>query len=165
MNHSARPTTRLDICDQKTCVGVRSNELDEVRLALLPGAQQLADATFHHQPPRPVELESAIDEVEDRLAAIADVVPTASALVLLGPLARQLAQVVGGAEGGGLTLSIETVEGLFQRLASESLGNPAARRGLPSGNGFVAGVLILREFMHHLRFDSGIVEATSRQGS
>jgi hypothetical protein len=86
------------------------------------------------------------------------VVPTDSSLVLLGPLARQLAQVAGATAGGSSNVSIETVEGLFQRLASESLGNPAARRGLPSGNVFVAGVLILREFMHHLGFESITLE-------
>jgi exopolyphosphatase/pppGpp-phosphohydrolase len=158
MSQPARQTTRLDIGDRETGVVVRSGEIDEVRLAVLPGAQQLADKSFRHEPPRPVELESAIDVVEDQLAAAVGVVPTDSSLVLLGPLARQLAQVVGVGEGGGSTLSIEAVEGLFQRLASESLGNPTARRGLPAGNAFVAGALILREFMHHLGFESGTLE-------
>jgi exopolyphosphatase/pppGpp-phosphohydrolase len=158
MSQPARQTTRLDLGDRETGVVVRSGEVDEVRLALLPGAQQLADETFRHEPPRPGELESAIDAVEDQVMAAADVVPTASSLVLLGPIAQQLAQVVGGTEGGSSTLSIETVEGLFQRLASESLGNPAARRGLPAGNAFVAGVLVVREFMHHLGFESVTIE-------
>jgi exopolyphosphatase/pppGpp-phosphohydrolase len=158
MSQPARRTTRLDIGDRETGVVVRGGEADEVRLALLPGAHQLADESFRHEPPRPVELESAIDVVEDQLPAAVDVVPTESLLVLLGPLARQLAQVSGYAEGGDSTVSIETVEGVFQRLASESLGNPAARRELPAGNVFVAGVLILREFMHHLGFESVTLE-------
>ena len=164
MSQPAREMTRLDIGDRETGVVVRSGEVDEVRLALLPGAHQLADKSFRHEPPRPVELESAIDVVEDQLSAAVDVVPTKSSLVLLGPLARQLAQVIGCAEGGAATVSIETVEGLFQRLASESLGNPAARRGLPAGNIFVAGVLVLREFMHHLGFKLVTLEAQQRVG-
>jgi exopolyphosphatase/pppGpp-phosphohydrolase len=157
-------TTRLDIGDRETGVVVRSGEVHEMRLALLPGTQQLADETFRHEPPRPVELESAIDVVEDQLTAAVGVVPTDSSLVLLGPLARQLSQAVGATDGGSSTVSIETVEGLFQRLASESLGNPAARRGLPAGNVFVAGVLILREFMHHLGFESVTLEAQQLVG-
>jgi exopolyphosphatase/pppGpp-phosphohydrolase len=158
MSQPARKMTRLDIGDRETGVVMRSGEVEEVHLALLPGAQRLADETLRHEPPRTVELESAIDVVEDQLTAAVGVVPTASSLVLLGPLARQLAQVSGCAEGGASTVSIETVEGLFQRIASESLGNPAARRGLPAGNVFVAGVLILREFMHHLGFESITLE-------
>jgi exopolyphosphatase/pppGpp-phosphohydrolase len=159
MNQPARKTTRLDIGDLQTGLVVRNGEVDGARLSVLPGAQQLADKSFRHEPPRPVELESAIDVVEDQLTAAVGVVPTESSLVLLGPLARQLAQVSGGSERGDSTVSIETVEGLFQRLASESFGNPAARRGLPAGNIFVAGVLILREFMHHLAFESVTLEA------
>ena len=54
----------------------------------------------------------------------------------------------------GEAATIEAVERLFQRLASASLGDPMARRGLPTGNRFVATALILREFMHHLGFTS-----------
>jgi len=154
MSPTAQPTTELDIGDRQTSVVVRRGEVAEAQLALPLGSQQLADTTFRHDPPRPVELESAIDAVEDQILAVVDVVPPASSLVLLGPIARQLADVIRGAEGGSSTLNIEAVEGLFQRLASESLGNPAARRGLPAGNAFVAGMLIVREFMHHLGFES-----------
>ena len=159
MSQPARKTTRLDIGDRETGVVVRSGEIDEVRLALPIGAQQFAEKIFRHEPPRPVELESAIDAVEDQIMAVVDLVPPSSSLVLRGPIARHLAQVMEGAEGGSSAIGIETVEDLFQRLASESLGNPAARRGLPAGNAFVAGMLILREFMHHLGFDLVTIEA------
>jgi hypothetical protein len=156
MNQPARKTTRLDIGDLQTGLVVRNGEVDGARLAVLPGAQQLADKSFRHEPPRPVELESAIDVVEDQLTAAVGVVPTESSLVLLGPLARQLAQVSGGSERGDSTVSIETVEGLFQRLASESLGNPAARRGLPACSSCASSCITLPSSPSRSRRSNGL---------
>lgn len=157
MREGAQPTTALDIGDRQTDVVVRHGEVVEARLTLSLGARQLAKGIFRHEPPKPAELESAIDAVEDQLKTAVDVAAAGSSLVLLGPVARQLAQVR-LADGGSATIGLETIESLFQRLASESLGNPAARRGLPAGNAFVAAVLIVREFMHHLGFGSVTTE-------
>jgi hypothetical protein len=154
-----QPTTELDIGDRQTRVVVHRGDPAEVSVALSLGVQQqLADGIFGHEPPRPAELESAIDAVEDQVMKAVDVVPTGSSLVVLGPVAGQLAGVC-RADDGGATVSVATIEGLFQRLASESLGNPAARHGLPAGNAFVVGVLIVREFMHHLGFESVTIQA------
>ncbi len=49
----------------------------------------------------------------------------------------------------GPTMTIELVEQWFQRLASASLGHPAAMQGLPSGREAAATLLLLREFLHH----------------
>jgi len=46
------------------------------------------------------------------------------------------------------------MEKTFDRLASVSLGRPAAHEGLPDSTAFAATLLILREFMHHLKFAS-----------
>ena len=46
-------------------------------------------------------------------------------------------------------MSLETVEDWFQRLASASLGQPAAMQGLPAGREAAASLLVLREIMHH----------------
>ena len=49
----------------------------------------------------------------------------------------------------GTTMTIETVEQWFQRLAAASLGQPGAMQGLPAGREAAATLLVLREFMHH----------------
>jgi exopolyphosphatase/pppGpp-phosphohydrolase len=157
MREGTQPTTALDIGDRQIGVVVRRGEVAEARLTLAFGALQLAEEILSHDPPRAAELESAIDAVEGQLTAAVGVAAAESSLVLVGPLAKQLAQVH-LADGGSATVGLETIESLFQRLASEALGNPAARRGLPAGNAFMAGVLILREFMHHLGFGSVTIE-------
>ena len=51
-------------------------------------------------------------------------------------------------------MSLETVEDWFQRLASASLGQPAAMQGLPAGREAAASLLVLREIMHHRGYTS-----------
>ena len=57
----------------------------------------------------------------------------------------------------GPTMTIETVEQWFQRLASASLGHPGAMQGLPAGREAAATLLVLREFMHHCGYTTIVV--------
>ena len=50
-------------------------------------------------------------------------------------------------------LTLDSVELLFQRLASASLGHPHAMDGMPAGRE-PAAVLLIREVMHHLGYAS-----------
>lgn len=118
------------------------------------GACRIAEELFRHDPPRPAELETAIDVVEDQVMRVADRWPQAQALRVTGPFAGAIRDALGADPRADAIIGLEAVERLFQRLASASLGQSAARRGLPSGNAFVAAVLVLREFMHHLGFAS-----------
>lgn len=115
-----------------------------VSLALGPGS--VAARCFRQEPPTAVEMERAIDLVEDALMPLARVVPTGRGLWPAGALAAALPMVPGRLR--------EDVEDLFQRLASVALGHPAAGVGLPQDRVFVAAVLLLRELMHHLGFAS-----------
>lgn len=115
-----------------------------IRLAL--GAKRSAQAWFRSDVPTALELETAIAEVEDELMR-AGVAPGSSGdspwLVTADPHVRTLA----GTETASLPLA--SVEMLFQRLASASLGHAGALAGMPPGREAAAVLLILREFMHH----------------
>lgn len=115
-------------------------------VASLPlDAASIAQGFFHHDPPRPVELERAIDVIEDALMAIAPQVGSPDRFVSDDPVLLRLP----GARAG-TTLDAAQVEALFQRLASASLGHPSAAAGLPAGREAAATLLLLRETMHHL---------------
>jgi exopolyphosphatase/pppGpp-phosphohydrolase len=116
------------------------------------GFALVAEACLHHDPPTPAELERAIEVIEDELMRARRTLPGGTGQHLIARGAA-LNEVVRAADGPA-ELPLDAVERLFQRLASEALGDPSARRGLPAGNQFVATVLILREFMHHLGFIS-----------
>lgn len=106
------------------------------------GLRTLGDAHFRHQPARPVELEAAIDTVEDALMRPHPPLPAGRVLCPAGGFGRVLPLVAGATR--------EDVEALFQQFAAVSLGRPGA--GLPQDAASTAAILVLRELMHHLDF-------------
>lgn len=149
-----QPRTWIDIGAKHTVVFVRRVAATDVLLELPIGARRTAEDFFRHDPPRPAELEAAIDAVEDQVMRVAGQLPKGSALQLTGSSADKIRHALMTDDHANAIVGLGEVERLFQRLASVSLGHPAARQGLPLGNCFVATALILREFMHHLDFAS-----------
>lgn len=118
------------------------------------GTHSTARLFFKSDPPRPAELERAIDHVEDELMRALVWSGGRATLVTDHELVRSLAQTEA-------VLSLEVVEALFQRLASASLGQTSALKGLPPGREAAAALLILRELMHHLKFNQVVVAPPS----
>jgi exopolyphosphatase/pppGpp-phosphohydrolase len=106
------------------------------------GPERLAHRVFRHTPPLPVEIEHAIDLVEDELMRLHGRVSRGRALQAAGTF-----QVVQRVVPGGQR---EDVEALFERLTLVSQGRPSAGDGLPQDSVFAAAALVLRECMHHL---------------
>ncbi len=127
-------------------------------LVLDLGSASTAQRFFRGDLPTPLELERAIDHVEDELMRAVAWTAGRSTLVTDHPLVRALAQADGAA---GAVLTRDVVEALFQRLASGALGDPSALRGLPAGKEAAATLLILRELMHHLGFSQVVVAPPS----
>lgn len=113
--------------------------------------------SLRHEPPTPLELENAIAVVEDAVMPLAKRLPLPAQLTGTGSAIGALAQAAGktGVDGNRVTLG--EVERLFQQLAAVSEGRPVASGGVPSSAVFAATLLIVREFMHHLGFDSIIL--------
>jgi exopolyphosphatase/pppGpp-phosphohydrolase len=139
------PPVRLRLQARSTLL-----ELEGAETVTTPvGLRDLAEDVLHHEPPRPAELERAIEVIEDALAASRLARAERGDLVTADALLRSVA----GLDAPGLRLTRDAVEALFQRLASRSLGTPVAETELPVGRDFAAALLILRECMHHLGFD------------
>ena len=129
-------------------------------LVLVIGAQKTAGDFFRHSPPTPLELENAIAAVEDEVTRAVTVLPGASTLYCSGAAVREIATLAGvapGETGARVNLVLDAMEQTFNRLAAVAEGRPAIQEGLPDSPEFAAALLILREFMHHLRFASVIV--------
>lgn len=129
-----------------------ANQHTSITLAI--GAQKTARAFFKYAIPSPLELETAIATVEDEVTRARPLIPIRSRLYTTGSLARQIAVLSGVTQSAVMLLSVEAVERCFDRLTSVSLGRPAAHEGIPQDAEFVATLLILREFMHHLQFEA-----------
>lgn len=118
-----------------------------VSLALDLGTDRTAQRFFQSERPTPMELERAIDHVEDEVMRASAWAAHRLPLATNHPIVHSLAQ----GQGASL-LSQAVVEALFQRMASGALGDPSALKGLPEGREAAATLLILRELMHHLSF-------------
>jgi hypothetical protein len=121
----------------------------EVELEL--GYRGLADISFANWPPRSVELERAIDQVEDQLMLV-EPPPRGAILVASDDIVRRLLVGSDPQSMQEARVSTEDIEQAFQRMASVSLGGPTSLLGSVTNRYDAAALLLLRELMHHLGF-------------
>ncbi len=144
----------LNIGEEETVISVQPQGRKAERLSLGIGAGKTALAFFHHEPPTPDEVEAAINVVEDEVTRAVPLTKNATALYTLDSAAKQTARLAGIAGENGTMLSRENMETVFGRLAALSMGRPVSSDPIPVDARFAAALLILREVMHHLGFDS-----------
>jgi hypothetical protein len=123
------------------------------RITLPLGSQKTARDYFHHQPPTPMEIETAINTVEDIIIPLHHHISPSSILLTTDNLIKQVALLSGVAQASVMLLSLEAMEQVFNRFADIVSGRPATLDLLPDSPEFAATLLILREWMHHLRFE------------
>ena len=117
----------------------------------LPVGTAAVSALWRREPPNEGELEAAIDLVEEAVMPLAKAIPGRAVLVAGDEMARMLVGVSTGCDASQAA-SLDAVEARFGQLAL------AAQRGAwtredrmdPSTS---AGLLILRELMHHAGFE------------
>ena len=142
--------TVLHIGEAATVLAVGRDAVPSAVLSLAIGSQKTADAFFKHTPPTPGEIENAIMVVEDEVTRARHLVAGHTTLFSKDAALPAMAAMVGINAAHGRSMSVESVEGLFDLLAAWSQGRPAASAGIPDTPSFAATLLILREFMHHL---------------
>ncbi len=150
----ATPVTVLHIGEEQTALACGAGAEPDAVLLLAMGSRRTAADFFKHTPPTPGEMETAIMFVEDEVTRARSMVAGNSTLVTTDTAIHEIARIAGVADGATLLLSLEAVERLFDLLAALSSGRPASSAGIPDNPAFAATLLILREFMHHLKFAS-----------
>lgn len=154
---SGAPITALHIGAQHTALVSGCDTEPATALVLALGAQKTARDFFRRSQPTPLELENAIAAIEDEVTRAVEVVASGSTLHGADPVVREITRLAGvasGAQGLPVTLTRDAMEQTFNRLVAVAEGRPARQEGLPDNAEFAAALLILREFMHHLRFDA-----------
>ncbi|MEO5672698.1 MAG: hypothetical protein ABIR26_18580 [Ramlibacter sp.] len=137
----------------------------DITHAAAVGFRGTAAAYFLHSPPTPGEMERAIEAVEDVVMPLHLLVsPADGPLVTSDASIGHIAQLAGVAGGAEMKLGLGELERVFNRLASVVVGSPAASAGIPEGPDFAATLLILRECLHHLDFDSITFRAVDAEG-
>lgn len=150
-NHAAADgwVTMLDIGAQDSAVAFGHGDDAPAAVACI-AVGTASSAMPRHDPPMPRELEHAITAIEDAVMPLARRLPPWSILVVSGGAMHEPVPSLDG-------LALGDVERLFQQLAAVAEGRPAASSGLPPGPTSAATLLIVREFMHHLGFESLVV--------
>jgi len=118
----------------------------QVSLAL--GTTGLARAHFRRWPPTPLEMENAISDVEDRLAAAKVHVPDLLQLETADAGFGAIAASAGVQGEPPWSLDRDAVERVFNWLVDVAEGMPAAAP-TPDPLEWAARLVILREMMHH----------------
>lgn len=129
-------------------------------VTLAVGRLNTAREFFRGDLPTPLELETAIAHVEDEVYAAhvrhRTSVPAGLIVTPLStdPALHEIATLAGVEAGVQRTLTLDAMERLFNRLAAVAQGRPAAHEGLPASAPFAASLLVLRELMHHMPFQT-----------
>ena len=144
--------TLLDIQAEQTLVATAKPETMLLQLEI--GAERSARELLRHTPPRRSEFEMAIEPIEDEIISKHRLIDKNSVLVTDNPELKAIALLAGIPDSKHMLLPIDVMERVFSRLAAVIQGKPASAEGIPEDNAFAMRLLILREFMHHLQFDS-----------
>ena len=145
-----RPITLLQIADDVTHAFTAADTSVDLNV----GAAGVAHAFFRQDPPTPAQMEAAITAVEDEVMRVRRRIPAQSQLVTTDAALRDIARFAGIADQPVRILGIDAVEHLYRELAAVSERTRAPRADGASGPRYTATVLILREVMHHLGFQS-----------
>lgn len=122
--------------------------------ALDIGVVSIAQRWFKHEPPTPMEVEYAIEEIENKLETLYRLAGQVLPLYTQSGAIREIARLAAIPVQAETLLSREVVEHTFGRLVAVLQGRPASREGLPVDRLFSARLLILREFLHHMKCES-----------
>ena len=143
--HIGQQQTSITFCAQLT-------EPDE-QITLALGAQKTATDFFKHTPPTPLEVETAINTIEDEISPLSKKINPSTALITEDYAIKQIALLADVTDEAEMVLSLDKLETLFNRWADVVSGRPVSRENLPDDLQFATVLLILREFMHHLHFE------------
>ena len=125
-----------------------------VDLSLPVSADALARDLLRHAPPIPLEIERAIERVEDAVMPARARLPAALRLQTSDARLRAMVGAAGAARADApVWLDIDTVEQIFNRLVARAQGRPASQDPLPVDGPSAARLVIVRELLHHWRLD------------
>lgn len=157
--------TVIDIGGGSTEIIVGNRRTIKQKISLDIGSVRLTERFFRHDPPTHPELETAIDMVEDEIARAGRFEFAGSRLIGVAGTATSLALLAQGIQKFDLhavtnyRMTADSVTYLFRTLRGMPSGMILDQSPVMAGRAdvIVAGCLILREMMEHLRFDEMIV--------
>ena len=115
------------------------------------GYQLVADKFFQHTPPNPDDLEYGINYIEDEIERAIPRIGHIELLLSQQDFLIHIAELAGVPTADTMLLPREQMERLFGYYAEISQGRPPLPSEPDVSKVFYAKLLILREYMHHLK--------------
>jgi len=123
------------------------------------GVASVAHRWFKQVPPSALAVEYAIEAIENKLETWRHLAGKVSPLQTCDSHVLDIARLATIAHQAETVLGRDDVERTFGRWVAVIQGRPASVEGLPVDRLFAARLLILREFMHHMKCESITVTA------
>lgn len=148
----------LQISEHETGLIDEQNRLKPVSLSI--GYKLVSDRFFRDFPPTYEDIDRAINFTEDRVVPYQSLFDGESVLTTHDGFAMQIAELAFNTTKGNNWISVprNELENVFNRFADIVKGLPPSQDLIPEDNKFVAYLLILREIMHHLKFETLTVD-------
>nr|WP_321269645.1 hypothetical protein [uncultured Tolumonas sp.] len=138
----------------------KSSESDNITLPV--GYSAISNRYFKHTPPTYDDIEYAINYIEDEIEKVVPKIPASGfTLVTNDAFIHMIARLSGCVDAPEIQLQRDDLEYLFGQYAGIAMGRPPRPHETDISPQFYAQLLILREFMHHLKFDHIVVKQVS----
>lgn len=142
----------LSIQSAQTLIVSKDEELNAIIIVLDLGTDTIG-AIFNEEPPPPEEIEKAINIIEDELMLAVRVLRPDTELCSKDAFLKTVINLAYTSATNN-SLSRVAMEALFTRFAVISMGRSPQTDVIPVDASFSANMLILREIMHHLKFEN-----------
>lgn len=157
-----KPTRdRLELHLETDAVSLSGGSLGHMKIRVAPGIDEVVSTSLASHKSLAYGMEMAIVRIEDELAGVPKSVYRAQ-VFSRSPMLRVIAQACG--LDSDRTISRDAVEQLFNRQTAVASGRPSVSEALPESLNFVAGLLLLRELMHHLDIEQIDLDLSPTQG-
>ena len=125
----------------------------QTEISIPVGFKNISDRYFKHTPPTPAEIEYAINEIEDEIEKIVPKLAGYETIYNRDDFIIHLAQLSKVDDAPVMAFARDRLESVFGQYAEISMGRPPSSVESDVSPLFYAQILLIREFMHHLKFN------------
>ena len=125
----------------------------QTEISIPVGFKNISDRYFKHTPPTPAEIEYAINEIEDEIEKIVPKLAGYETIYNRDDFIIHLAQLSQVDDAPVMAFLRDRLELVFGQYAEISMGRPPSSVESDISPLFYAQILLIREFMHHLKFN------------
>lgn len=148
---TSQNTLTLHLGEQRSNLWINASITDTADAQLSLGWGNVLPGPLRTSPPRPLDLENAIENIEEQVMPLARIMPVGASLSIscVGDGAPSLLSLMQEQAESHNAYHLDNIESVFSRLCAIAEGSPAREDNPLIEPSTVAALLIVREFMHH----------------